>query len=256
MSPSSLSQPTRICVFASTVLGNSPTQVASACSLAQALHAHNIHLIYGGGTTGLMGALAKERVRLGGKENVVGIIPGALTAVERPGDVLVEEGWLARLWEWLGRRRDTASAPGVKIDSEGSGQNQRATLLSEDEYGLTIVTPSLAARKALMIQLVSEGGPGSGFIALSGGFGTLDEVLEVLATRQLGIHGRGMCLVNVEGCWDGLVGWVEGAVGSGFLREEYRGLLGIRGTAEEAVEWEVRAVKGFDAIKLTVRGSV
>jgi len=195
-----------------------------------------------------MGALAKERVRLGGKECVMGVIPGALTAVERPGDVQVEEGWLARLWKWipwLGWTLGTASGPGVTIDSGGSGQSCRATLLSDDEYGLTTITPSLAARKALMIQLVNEGAPGSGFIALSGGFGTLDEVLEVLATRQLGIHGRGMCLVNVEGFWDGLMGWVEGAFGTGFLREESRVLLGVRGTAAEAVEW-LREARGVE----------
>ena len=42
-----------------------------------------MHVVYGGGTTGLMGALAKERVRLGGKETVVGVIPTALLGTER-----------------------------------------------------------------------------------------------------------------------------------------------------------------------------
>lgn len=52
-----------------------------------------------------------------------------------------------------------------------------------------------------MAKEVLEGGEGSGFIALSGGYGTLEELMEVVTWNQLGIHNRGVVVLNVEGYW-------------------------------------------------------
>lgn len=65
--------------------GESPAHLAAARSLAQAFHANNISLVYGGGTVGVMGELAKTLVSLSGPSSVHGIIPEALLKYERKG---------------------------------------------------------------------------------------------------------------------------------------------------------------------------
>ncbi|KAL8817128.1 MAG: hypothetical protein Q9191_008206, partial [Dirinaria sp. TL-2023a] len=118
------------------------------------------------------------------------------------------------------------------------GSTAVGALLSEEEvYGRITVVPDLQARKKRMCQEVSEGGAGSGFIALSGGFGTMDEVMEMVTLRQYGVHMGRICLLNVEGFWDPVLTWIDLAIEKKFVREEARGILAVRGTAEEAVEW-------------------
>lgn len=69
----------------------------------------------------------------------------------------------------------------------------------------------------MMAQEVLAGAPGSGFIALSGGYGTLEELMEVVTWNQLGIHNRGVVVFNVEGYWDGLLQWIRNSVETGFV---------------------------------------
>ena len=189
-----------------------------------------------------MGELAKTLVRLSGPDSAQGIIPQALLGVERSegggdeGDVAArgkegKRGWLARL-PLLGSWRKSG-------DGKSTDENSKATsaLLSEDIYGRTIIVSDLQSRKRRMIREVVEGGPGSGFVALSGGFGTLDELMEVVTAWQMGLHTRGICVFNVEGFWDRLLGWVEHAVEAGFVREGGKGVFVEKGTAEECVEW-------------------
>lgn len=80
------SPPTRIAVFCGSSPGASLTHTLAARSLAQSFHAHSIHLVYGGGTTGLMGEVAGTLVKLSGKDAVTGVIPSSLLGVERPRD--------------------------------------------------------------------------------------------------------------------------------------------------------------------------
>ncbi|RAL63599.1 hypothetical protein DID88_003643 [Monilinia fructigena] len=97
----------------------------------------------------------------------------------------------------------------------------------------------------MMAQEVLAGGPGSGFIALSGGYGTLEELMEVVTWNQLGIHNRGVVVLNVEGYWDGLMSWIKNSVEAGFVGEGNKGIVVDAKTAEEAV----RALRDY---KLTV----
>ena len=162
--------PTKVCVFASTVCGYSPLHIEAARLLATVLHERGIYLVYGGGTSGLMGELAKERVRLGGKQTVMGIIPSALVESERgtnkhatDGKPVPEQGIFSKLKSLAtpkGRERLNAKTARVSTDA-------MASLYDESIYGLTTITHSLAARKELMITLIANAGPGSGFIALS-----------------------------------------------------------------------------------------
>ena len=73
------------------------------------------------------------------------------------------------------------------------------------------VVGSMHERKALMIRLSDA------FVALPGGFGTLDELFEVLTWAQLGLHHKPCALLNVEGYFDSLLGLIERARQDGFL---------------------------------------
>lgn len=68
-----------------------------------------------------------------------------------------------------------------------------------------------------MAEKVMAGGPGSGFVSLAGGFGTIEEVMEMTTWNQLGIHHLGIVLLNVHGYWDGLLSWVQSAVKEGYI---------------------------------------
>ncbi|KAI7560389.1 hypothetical protein KC346_g22578, partial [Hortaea werneckii] len=72
-----------VCVFCGSQPGTSPAHLAAARALAHALHANNISLVYGGGTVGIMGEVAKTLVSLSGPEAVHGVIPEALIRYER-----------------------------------------------------------------------------------------------------------------------------------------------------------------------------
>lgn len=81
------------------------------------------------------------------------------------------------------------------------------------------VVDSMHERKALMAEL------SDGFIALPGGWGTMEELFEVLTWAQLGFHEKPCGLLNVGGYFDGLFGFLEHAIHEGFVRPEYRDLL-------------------------------
>jgi uncharacterized protein (TIGR00730 family) len=64
----------------------------------------------------------------------------------------------------------------------------------------------------------------------------LEELMEVTTWNQLGIHGKGVVLYNVEGYWDGLIQWVKTAVNSGFIAKSNAGILAQVSTAEDVVQ--------------------
>ena len=78
---------------------------------------------------------------------------------------------------------------------------------------------SMHERKALMADLADA------FIALPGGFGTLDELCEVLTWAQLGLHHKPVALLNVDGYYDALLAFLDRAVSDRFLRLAHRRLL-------------------------------
>ena len=63
------------------------------------------------------------------------------------------------------------------------------------------------------------------FVALPGGFGTADELFEILTWAQLGLHAKPIGLLNVARFFDPLLGWLDHAVREGFLRSAHRRLL-------------------------------
>ncbi len=81
------------------------------------------------------------------------------------------------------------------------------------------VVDSMHERKALMATLAE------GFVALPGGFGTLEELLEVVTWTQLGLHAKPAGVLNVDGYFDGLLALVEHAIAERFVHPGYRALL-------------------------------
>lgn len=81
------------------------------------------------------------------------------------------------------------------------------------------VCESMHQRKALMADLSDA------FAALPGGFGTADELFEILTWSQLGLHSKPVGLLNTAGFFDPLLAWLDQAVRDGFMKEKHRRLL-------------------------------
>src|SRR4030095_7011838 len=77
------------------------------------------------------------------------------------------------------------------------------------------------ARKARMAELAD------GFIAVPGGIGTLEELIEVYTWSQLGIHDKGCGVLNTRGYYDGLAAFLDHAVQEGFRRAQHRAVLTV-----------------------------
>lgn len=146
--------------------------MAAATRLGELFVEHGIGLVYGGGSKGLMGALARSVHQRGGE--VVGIIPEFLKSKEQ-------------------------------------------LFADADEV---IVTHDMHERKRLMFDRADA------FVALPGGIGTLEELVEQLTWAQLGRHRKPIVTVNIHGFWNGLVDVFDHMNHSGFIHNG--GLLGLR----------------------------
>ncbi len=83
------------------------------------------------------------------------------------------------------------------------------------------VMASMHSRKARMAELADA------FIAMPGGFGTFEELLEMITWSQLGIHRKPVGLLNVAGYYDSLIQFVDHAIAEGFIKEKHRQLIVI-----------------------------
>lgn len=160
-----------VCVFCGASMGSQSDYVEAAVALGQELGRRRLGLVYGGGSVGLMGALARAAQDAG--SNVVGVIPEPLAGREVMGD----------------------------------------------QIGELIVVETMHERKALMASLADA------FLAMPGGFGTMDELFEIVTWGQIGIHSKPVGLLNVAGYFDPLVQWVDGGIREGFIRVQHRDLL-------------------------------
>jgi len=98
------------------------------------------------------------------------------------------------------------------------------------------LVPTMHKRKARMAALADA------FLILPGGYGTLEELLEVVTWAQLRLHAKPCILINTAGYWNGLLAFLDTAVAAGFLKQKNRELLRVAGGAAEAVEMAVGAV--------------
>lgn len=162
-----------LAVFCGSHAGHDPRHRAAAAELGATLAARGVRVVYGGGSVGLMGAVADAALARGGE--VVGVIPRFLFERE-------------------------VGHPGL-------------TELR--------VVESMHERKATIAEL------SDGFVALSGGVGTLEEISEIWTWVLLGLHRKPCGLLNVAGYFDGLVEFLDGAVAAGFVAPSQRALLQV-----------------------------
>ena len=89
------------------------------------------------------------------------------------------------------------------------------------------IVASMHERKARMADLADA------FIALPGGFGTADELFEILTWRQLHLHDKPIGLLNTRGFFDALMAWLDVMVRDGFVKASNRDLLVVSADVEE-----------------------
>jgi uncharacterized protein (TIGR00730 family) len=155
-----------------------------------------------------MGEVARTLVSLSGPDSVEGVIPLPLL------------------------QQDEQEASNYVVCHNGA----KVKIPNPQEYGSTLIVSSMHARKQAMAQRVIDGGPGSGFIALSGGYGTLEELMEVTTWNQLGIHNKPVIVFNIDGYYNGLLDWINGAVKAGFIGAGQKDILVEAKSAEEVGE--------------------
>ncbi|MBL8189738.1 MAG: TIGR00730 family Rossman fold protein [Acidobacteria bacterium] len=92
------------------------------------------------------------------------------------------------------------------------------------------VVNTMHERKKIMADLSDA------FIAMPGGFGTFEELLEIITWGQLGIHQKPIGLLNVAGYYDPLLAMIDRAIEEGFILPRYRNLIVVASTAEALLE--------------------
>lgn len=146
-------------------------------------------------------------------------------ALGRAGIDLVYGGGKVGL---MGIVADSAMAAGARA----TGVIPRALATLEIEHkGLSAlhVVGSMHERKAMMADLAD------GFIALSGGIGTFEEMFEIWTWGQLGDHRKPVALLNVAGFYDKLTSFLDDVAAAGFLRAEHRHMLMVENDADALV---------------------
>jgi len=98
--------------------------------------------------------------------------------------------------------------------------------------GLTRLEPvsTMHDRKARMAELADA------FLVLPGGYGTLEEMLEIVTWSQLRLHDKPIILINTVGYWDGFLAFLDTAVAAGFLKAKNRSLLRVAADATQAID--------------------
>jgi len=182
--------------------------------------------------------------------------PAALRAVARSlGTGIAARGWLlvygGATIGLMGELADAALAAGGRV--EGVILDTFARVAHQSLHVLDTVG-DMRSRKAALAHR------GDAFVTLPGGFGTLEELSEILVERQLAFHAKPLILVNVDGFWDPLLALVERQIAAGLVRPAYRELLTVVPDAAgalaalEAAAADPAAEVALDLGKLDGRG--
>lgn len=125
----------------------------------------------------------------------------------------------------MGILADTALSLGVRVTGVIPRQLYEKEI-AHRKLSELVVVDSMHQRKFKMAEL------GDIFVALPGGFGTLDEMFEILTWAQLGLHSKACALLNFDGFYDGLIQWMDHATVSGFITAPHRDMLIVADNAE------------------------
>jgi uncharacterized protein (TIGR00730 family) len=171
-----------ICVYCGSARQASQKYFVAARRMGETIARGGLTLVYGGGRTGLMGAVADSALAVGGQ--VIGVITEGMNTPE----------------------------------------------LAHTHLTRLEVTHTIHQRKARMYALAD------GYLALPGGYGTLDELFETLTWAQIGEHHKPVGLLNVDGYYEPLLEMLDRAVAEKFLFPEHRRALLCAAEPEELLE--------------------
>lgn len=164
---------------------------------------------------------------LGGSEEVIELTRSLGELIGARGYSLVYGGGSVGLMGVVSKSALQAGANVTGIIPEALLNVERG---SQDVTEL-IVVRSMHERKAKMVQLSSA------FLTLPGGFGTFDELCEMITWRQLGIHHKPIVLLNWLGYFDPFLAQIEHAIATGFVKPELRDLIHVAATSEAALDF-------------------
>lgn len=182
-----------ICVYCGSSSGADPIYAEAAAKLGAAMGAAGIGLVYGGGSIGLMGIMARSVMAAGG--HVTGIIPQFL--------------------------------------------KEREVML-ETAHEL-VVTGDMHERKRTMFDRSDA------FVALPGGIGTLEELVEIMTWAQLGQHRKPVLIANINGFWEPLVVLLRHMADEGFIRDGFEVNYLVADRVEDIVPKLLSASAGVPA---------
>jgi uncharacterized protein (TIGR00730 family) len=166
----SMSQIRSICVYCGSSPGRDETYMQAGEALGHAIATHGLRLVYGGGTWGVMGAVARGAASVGGP--ISGIIPRFLL------------------------NREASGEPPDMIDD-------------------LVVTEDMHTRKHMMFE------KSDAFVALPGGIGTLEEIVEIMTWAQLGRHRKPIAFANIDGFWSPMLELMEHMKREGFVHSAH-----------------------------------
>jgi uncharacterized protein (TIGR00730 family) len=160
-----------VCVYCGSSPGRDETYAKAGHLLGRSIAKSGLRLIYGGGTKGIMGAVAEGAMRAGGK--VTGIIPRFLI-------------------------------------------NREATETALDRLDELVITENMHERKHTRFE------KSDAFVALPGGIGTVEEIIEIMTWGQLGHHRKPIVFGNVNGFWDPMLTLLDHMSSEGFIHTAQR----------------------------------
>ncbi|WP_027057653.1 TIGR00730 family Rossman fold protein [Mesorhizobium loti] len=160
-----------VCVYCGSSPGRDEIYVKAGHLLGRSIAKAGLRLVYGGGTKGIMGAVAEGTLKAGGK--VTGIIPRFLI-------------------------------------------NKEATETALDRLDELLITDNMHERKHKMFE------KSDAFVALPGGIGTVEEIVEIMTWGQLGHHRKPIVFGNVNGFWDPMLSLLDHMAAEGFIHTAKR----------------------------------
>ncbi|ESY94607.1 TIGR00730 family Rossman fold protein [Mesorhizobium sp. LNHC229A00] len=160
-----------VCVYCGSSPGRDEIYVKAGHLLGRSIARAGLRLVYGGGTKGVMGAVAEGALKAGGK--VTGIIPRFLI-------------------------------------------NKEATETALDRLDELSITDNMHERKHKMFE------KSDAFVALPGGIGTVEEIVEIMTWAQLGHHRKPIVFGNVNGFWDPMTALLDHMAAEGFIHTAQR----------------------------------
>ncbi|MER9332091.1 TIGR00730 family Rossman fold protein [Mesorhizobium sp. M0488] len=160
-----------VCVYCGSSPGRDETYAKAGHLLGRSIARSGLRLIYGGGTKGIMGAVADGALKAGGK--VTGIIPRFLI-------------------------------------------NREATETALDRLDELLITDNMHERKHRMFE------KSDAFVALPGGIGTVEEIVEIMTWAQLGHHRKPIVFGNIGGFWDPMLALLDHMATEGFIHTAQR----------------------------------